>query len=133
MKQVTVVFEPIGLSVQVPAGQSIYQVALKAHVQIDGECGGVGKCGKCQVIIEHQESVSPLIKVEQNALNSDEINAGRRLACQTKILANITIFVPPDISGDSRRIQVDSIDKFITPKPELENSHFVFKNLIYQT
>jgi uncharacterized 2Fe-2S/4Fe-4S cluster protein (DUF4445 family) len=117
LKQVTIIFEPIGLSLQVSTGQSIYEAALKAHVPIGGECGGVGKCGKCQVIIEQQQSVSPISRVEQDILTKDEITAGRRLACQAKIIDDLSVYIPPDISGESRRIQVDSVDKFITPNP----------------
>ena len=119
LKQVTVVFEPIGLSVQVPSDQFIFQVALKAHVPIGGECGGVGKCGKCQVIIEHQDSVSAITKIEQDVLTRDEISSGRRLACQTMILDDLSVYIPPDTSGDTRRIQVDSVEKIITPNPAI--------------
>jgi uncharacterized 2Fe-2S/4Fe-4S cluster protein (DUF4445 family) len=117
LKQVTVVFEPIGLSIQSPMGQTVYQVALKTHIPIGGECGGVGKCGKCQVIIEHQNAVSPVTKIEHDVLTKDELASGRRLACQAKILGNLTVFVPPEIS--IRRIQVESIGDFTNPNPAI--------------
>jgi uncharacterized 2Fe-2S/4Fe-4S cluster protein (DUF4445 family) len=119
LKEVNVVFEPIGLSVKVPSGQSIHRVALKAHVPMGGECGGRGRCGKCQVSVGNKEAVSSTTGIEREVLTKDEIASGKRLACQTVILDDLTVYTPPDVSGGSRRIQVESVDRSITPNPAI--------------
>jgi uncharacterized 2Fe-2S/4Fe-4S cluster protein (DUF4445 family) len=119
LKEVNVVFEPIGLSVKVPSGQSIHRVALKAHVPIGGECGGRGRCGKCQVTVENRETVSSTTGIERELLTKGEIASGKRLACQTVIQDDLTVYIPPDVSGGSRRIQLESVDRAITPNPAI--------------
>jgi uncharacterized 2Fe-2S/4Fe-4S cluster protein (DUF4445 family) len=119
LKEVTVVFEPIGYSVKAPRGQSIYRVALKVHVPMGGECGGRGRCGKCRVTVENKEAVSSTTGIEREVLAKDEIASGKRLACQTVIQDDVTVYIPPDVSGGSRRIQVESVDRVITPNPAI--------------
>ena len=46
-----VTFLPQGKTVEIEAGKTILEAAAKAGVDIDGNCGGKGTCGKCKVKI----------------------------------------------------------------------------------
>ena len=74
-------------------GLSILDYIKKTGIEINAECGGKGKCGKCRVRIEKgKENLNELAKSEKSfSLSSDE-----RLACQAKVtkdVGNITVFI----------------------------------------
>ncbi|PIW46932.1 MAG: hypothetical protein COW18_10070 [Zetaproteobacteria bacterium CG12_big_fil_rev_8_21_14_0_65_54_13] len=66
---------------------------LDAHaVAVASECGGVGKCGFCLVVVESGRC-SPLTSVERATLSDEEITEGYRLACQARPLGNVALIV----------------------------------------
>lgn len=79
MKQVTVRIGTAAYSCE--AGTKISELSL-----FPLPCGGHGKCGKCKVIARGE--LSPLSDTERNKLTPDEIAAGVRLACCTKLLGD---------------------------------------------
>ena len=88
---VKVTFRPQNITVDVPRGSTIYEASLKAGVDVGGICGGVGKCGKCRVrVIEG--SVSEPTDTERSILG-EEVKNGIRLACQTRILGDVVVYV----------------------------------------
>jgi uncharacterized 2Fe-2S/4Fe-4S cluster protein (DUF4445 family) len=93
----TVTFQPSGRRGPTSAGQTLLDAARTLGVEIESTCGGKGVCGKCRVRIESDPgSVSPPNDVERKALGTDGLAAGARLACQTKILADVKVFVPEE-------------------------------------
>lgn len=98
---VRVRFEPDGTEVFVPAGTLLSKAAAAAGLSIEMPCGGMGTCGKCKVI------VSPATEPDDHAkkrLTEEELAAGVRLACHTRIMADMTVTVP-----DSSRSLVQKI------------------------
>jgi len=85
-KPVTVIFEPEGRRVEVSSRISVLEAAYKAGIAIRSECGGMGRCGKCRVIIPIKEVVEEATEAERRHLSSSELNVGYRLACQTLLL-----------------------------------------------
>lgn len=74
-------------------GLSILEHLRKAGIEINAQCGGKGKCGKCRVRIEKgNKSLNELTKPEKSfSLSSQE-----RLACQAKIIRDkrgIIVFI----------------------------------------
>ncbi len=67
----TVLFQPEGISIQVPSGTTLQQAQLRAGLQPDAPCGGRGTCGKCAVVLEDGRKV---------------------LACRTIVRENMTVF-----------------------------------------
>jgi uncharacterized 2Fe-2S/4Fe-4S cluster protein (DUF4445 family) len=66
---------------------------------LEGECGGLGKCGKCKVKI--LSSIGPPSPEEEELLAKEELEQGIRLACRTKLKKDLTIQVgeyAPDIT-----------------------------------
>jgi uncharacterized 2Fe-2S/4Fe-4S cluster protein (DUF4445 family) len=139
---VKIVFEPDGNKVTIAPGSNIFDAANKAGNKIRFECGGVGKCGKCRVIIKDREAVTELTKYERKQLSSSEIQSGYRLACQAAAKENVVVFVPPESRVESRRIQTTGLEKRIkinplikkfhvkVPKPTLDDGRSDFERLI---
>jgi uncharacterized 2Fe-2S/4Fe-4S cluster protein (DUF4445 family) len=77
----------------VPAqrGDTILDALQRADVEVDGDCGGLGKCGKCKIKI--LSVVRPPTKIERELLDEEEIKEGIRLACRTKITRDLAISV----------------------------------------
>ncbi len=104
MNIVTIVFEPERKRVNTPKGNTIFEVAKKAGVNIRSECGGKGSCGRCRVITRSSVVLGKLTDAEKEYLSESEIELGYRLACQAKALGDVTVLIPPESRLGSRKI-----------------------------
>ena len=82
---------PDDLWLKVRRGKTILEALQKTDVELEGDCGGLGQCGKCKVKI--LSSIGPPTSEAQELLDADELKAGVRLACRTKIRKEFTIYV----------------------------------------
>lgn len=71
-----------GRKIECESGVSLLKILREAGVFIGAPCSGNGKCGKCRVIVSGE--VTPITENEKRLLDSDEIESGVRLACETK-------------------------------------------------
>ena len=99
-----IVFEPSGLKTEVPPGATILEAARLAGVYLTSICGGDGYCGKCKVVVNSGETESP----PTTLLAPQEVRESIVLACQTRVLSDLTITVPRSHVLDTGRIVVDS-------------------------
>jgi uncharacterized 2Fe-2S/4Fe-4S cluster protein (DUF4445 family) len=113
-----VVFQPEGLKGCVQKGKSILEAARDLGVDIDAPCGGSEICGKCKVKIgegyfekygieSKPENLSPVSKHEITLLTEEELAGRYRLACCTKIMGDVVIFVP-DLSGALKQVILET-------------------------
>jgi uncharacterized 2Fe-2S/4Fe-4S cluster protein (DUF4445 family) len=76
-------------------------------VDIETSCGSKGTCGKCRVRVDAtggsaapgaqaESPVSPLTDSERRLLGPERLDAGLRLACQTRVQADVRVFVPEE-------------------------------------
>jgi uncharacterized 2Fe-2S/4Fe-4S cluster protein (DUF4445 family) len=107
MTQPLVVFTPSGKRGRFPRGTPVLQAARQLGVDIDSVCGGRAICGRCQVAVgegsfaklgiesgaDHLGAVTP---TETRYGERKGLAAGRRLACQATIEADVLIDVPPE-------------------------------------
>ncbi|HUS71476.1 MAG TPA: ASKHA domain-containing protein [Sedimentisphaerales bacterium] len=103
-KKYTVRFEPSGLKTEVPSGTILLEAARKAGVYLSSICGGDGYCGKCKAIIDQGQFQSR----PTTLLTPDETRENIVLACQTKVLSDITITVPKFHTLQASQILMDS-------------------------
>jgi len=77
----------------VPAdrGVTILDALQEADVELEGDCGGLGKCGKCKIKI--LSVVPPATKIERALLDKEELDEGVRLACRTPLMRDLAISV----------------------------------------
>jgi len=92
MKRYRVTFEPFGKTIEIPSGQSLFDTARDAGIELNSSCGGEGTCGKCKVIVREGRSMTASF----TKLSQEEIEKGYVLACQSQALSDITIEVPPE-------------------------------------
>lgn len=76
---------------RVPRGQTIWDALQPTEMELAGECGGLGHCGKCKVKVlsEPQEPTDE----ERALLGEDELAQGVRLACRTRLNQDLTISI----------------------------------------
>jgi uncharacterized 2Fe-2S/4Fe-4S cluster protein (DUF4445 family) len=91
-----------GVTVEGGTNESLLDIAKRTGVVIDAPCGGNGTCGKCRV---------KLLKGEVSGDSSKHIEAGEasqgwRLACATKPLSDIELFLPASAQAFQSRIRV---------------------------
>jgi len=82
---------PDDLWLRVRCGDTVWKALQEAGVELEGECGGLGKCGKCKVKV--LSSIGPPSKEEREFLDEEELKQGIRLACRTKIEKDLVIYI----------------------------------------
>ena len=106
---VRISFEPAGVTVQVPAGATVYEAAHAASLTVDAPCGGQGTCGKCRVVLSGTAVNAPTAP-ETEHLSTELLGKGMRLACQARVLADVTVTVPqPETMLVQKTIEADLI------------------------
>lgn len=100
-------FDPDNVDISVEEGTNLLEVAIAAGVHINASCGGNGVCGTCKVLIKTGEVEST--RTEQ--LSKEEYEQGLRQACQSRILTDLTAYVPIEsrlekaiLSRESKRV-----------------------------
>lgn len=101
-EQVTITFQPTGKQFSVPRGESLFEAAIEAGVEVDTVCGGNGTCGKCKIRFE--QDPPPSSPVHFMHLSGGEINQGYRLSCQVYAERDMVVQVPS--SGDHATVQI---------------------------
>jgi len=93
-----VTFQPSGRRNAPTAGEDLLTIARRAGVEIESACGGKGSCGKCRVRLEGAQTsaLSPITDSESRLLDADLLVAGTRLACQARVQADVSVFVPEE-------------------------------------
>ncbi|MFC2003219.1 2Fe-2S iron-sulfur cluster-binding protein [Chloroflexota bacterium] len=89
-KKVKVYFEPDNVGIVVEPGANLLQAAIDASVHLTASCGGTGVCGTCKVLVKTGE-----VETTRTArLSDEEYEQGIRQACQSKVLTDLTVYVP---------------------------------------
>ncbi|MGN0276538.1 MAG: 2Fe-2S iron-sulfur cluster-binding protein, partial [Hominisplanchenecus sp.] len=83
-------------------GESLLEVARKTNVAIDAPCSGNASCGKCRVKLIGGE----LDSKKTRHISDEEYAAGWRLACVSKIIADVAVLVPDIASAYRSRMKV---------------------------
>lgn len=116
---------------KVRRGVTVWEALRENDVEIEGDCGGLGKCGKCKITVI--TAIGGPSEEERSLLNEDELKGGIRLACQTRITKDMQIDLTASgtelefhqilKSGHRSIIELDPlIDKHIIAcAPDLEN------------
>ena len=97
-------FEPAGLKTEVPRGATLLEAARLAGVYLTSICGGDGYCGKCKVVVNEGDVDAP----STTLLSPQEVRDHIVLACQTRVLTDLSVTVPKTHLLDTGRILIDS-------------------------
>jgi len=97
-------FEPSGLKTEVPRGATLLEAARLAGVYVTSICGGDGYCGKCKVVVdEGQVESKPTPLLAPQEVRDDVV-----LACQARVLSDVTVTVPKSHLLDTGQILIDA-------------------------
>jgi uncharacterized 2Fe-2S/4Fe-4S cluster protein (DUF4445 family) len=124
-RQLRVTFQPSGRSVFVLLGTKIIEAVGRAGINIDMPCGGQGTCRKCRIQITSEAKGSPC-QADKDTFSQEELNNGWRLACQTSVQNDMTVYIPEEsLIVASQKILTKSrgIEE-IQPKPIITKIYF---------
>ena len=93
-----VTFFPGSIMAEVQDGETILDAAVRAGVQVNSVCGGKGTCGKCLVIVDGAADG------EVGQLSPEEFKLGYRLACQTRVRGDLSVFIPEESQVSEHQI-----------------------------
>jgi len=77
------------LWLKVRRGETIWKAMQDSDVELGGDCGGLGKCGKCKVRV--LSAIHPPTREERELLDEEELQQGVRLACRTHMNEDLVI------------------------------------------
>jgi uncharacterized 2Fe-2S/4Fe-4S cluster protein (DUF4445 family) len=121
--------QPEDIWLKVRQGDTIRKALRAGEVELGGDCGGLGKCGKCKVRV--LSLVDEPTEDEIELLDADELEQGIRLACRTKMVHDMVISVG-EPSAEPEYFQVLTTSHAISSTyiPESELEPLVDKKLI---
>ena len=87
-------------------GETLLSALRRMNLAVASPCGGNGTCGKCKVIA--CGALSEMTAEEEKFLRPDEISAGVRLACKTKIEGDFEVIMQSDDLSAETKFQAVS-------------------------
>lgn len=92
MGRVQLTFNPLGRSVRVPPGVTVFDAASWNGIAIDSTCGGHGTCKKCKVQIS--DGSVPVSRLDVRSFTPEQLRDGWRLACLAQATGDLAVEVP---------------------------------------
>lgn len=124
--EVTITFQPVGRSFTVKRGNTLFDIAAEAGVEVDTVCGGNGSCGKCRVRFEDlTPAPTPLDYLH---LTAGEIAQGFRLSCQVAADRDMVVQMPPGGSRVGVRILHHGVSRDIELLPNIRKVFVPYEN-----
>jgi uncharacterized 2Fe-2S/4Fe-4S cluster protein (DUF4445 family) len=94
------------------------EAAQALGVDISTLCAGKGTCGKCKIrVMGDAGDTLERTESELKHLSEDEVQAGIRLACLTRLGESTVIHVPLRSRVGSQRLQTEGLDVPVEPNP----------------
>lgn len=125
-----VTFLPEGEAVEIEKGRRLLEAATKAGVYVNSICGGDGICGKCRLVVKHGKvKMSPT-----TLLSREDIRKGYVLACQTEVIGDVEVEVPPESKVEGKIFIDRDAQRFrALYAPVKERAAFAYDPLIQKT
>ena len=107
---------PDDLWLKVRQGETVWNALQESQIELSGECGGLGKCGKCKIRVI--SAIGPPSNEEEELLDDDELVQGVRLACRTQVNKDLVIHIGGTVSNaESYQILKSGHRPFLNPLP----------------
>ena len=127
-KEFKIAFMPSGKRGSFPEGTTILDASRSLGVDLDSVCGGRAICGRCQIelaegqfakhgITSDSSHLSDVSEPEKKYAKRKSLQKERRLGCQSKLLGDVVIDVPPESQLHQQIVRKDfeATDIFINP------------------
>lgn len=82
---------PDQLWLKVRRGVTVWEALQNTDVDLEGDCGGLGRCGKCKIRVI--SAIKPASDGEKALLEDGELTTGVRLACRTRLATDLQVDV----------------------------------------
>ncbi|MFH1929991.1 MAG: ASKHA domain-containing protein [Pseudomonadota bacterium] len=126
-----VIFQPSGCRGFVDKGKTLKEASIALGVDIEGVCGEQAICGTCKVRIEEgdfekygikstRDHLSPMGPTERKFFNIRQEEGGYRLACQTRILGDVVVFVPEESRMGKQVVRKAATDRPMRVNPAVK-------------
>jgi uncharacterized 2Fe-2S/4Fe-4S cluster protein (DUF4445 family) len=102
----TVDLEPAGKRIESLTGTTLLEIIQKSGIDLVASCSGAGFCGTCRVQII-QGNTNPPTQTEKDTLEEADVQLGLRLACQTKVMGDLKVFLPPSSLIQTQTFQIE--------------------------
>jgi uncharacterized 2Fe-2S/4Fe-4S cluster protein (DUF4445 family) len=105
-----ITFQPDGQTVRMPLGSTLLDAAQAADIHLNASCSGKGSCGKCKIVVAQGKvdtASTPL-------LTDQEKEKGYVLACQTRILEDLTVRIPEE--DLARKLKIAGTGQAVTAR-----------------
>ncbi|MEJ2041149.1 MAG: ASKHA domain-containing protein, partial [Desulfosarcinaceae bacterium] len=86
----------------------LLDAARLADFHVNASCNGSGACGKCKLVVTSGETESPSTPL----LSDAEKEKGYVLACQSKVVADVSVDIPPEVA--EQRLKVAGMGRTVT-------------------
>jgi ferredoxin len=92
---------PAGTRVDCAAGESVFEVARRAGINVTTACVGKATCGLCRVkVIAGEEHLSPFNSAERKHLGNVYFINKLRLSCQARLAeGDVVVELPAALPG----------------------------------
>jgi uncharacterized 2Fe-2S/4Fe-4S cluster protein (DUF4445 family) len=111
-KRVNVLFQPGDKTAAMDPGSTLLEAANAAGVHLNTSCNGKGSCGKCKLVVPEGRVDS----VPTPLLTDSEKAKGYVLACQSKLVQDVTVRIPEETL--ERRLKIAGMGQAATAKLE---------------
>lgn len=92
-------------------GQTILDISIAGKVPHWRECGGRGKCTTCRVrVLDGAANLSPANAIEQRLAKARKWDPTIRLACQARVLGDVTLERVLLSGADISQLQIETLD-----------------------
>ena len=131
-KEYKIAFMPSGKRGSFPEGTTILDASRSLGVDLDSVCGGRAICGRCQIeltegkfakhgIQSKSDHLSGITESEKKYAKRKSLDKKRRLGCQSKLLGDVVIDIPPESQLHQQIVRKDfeATDIFINPITQL--------------
>ncbi len=92
-----ILFDQFNIKIRAKKGSTVFEAAENHGIFLRSDCGKKGTCGKCRVIVDNLDNLSPKTSTEEKVLSPSQLESLQRLACQAKICGPVTITIPEDL------------------------------------
>ncbi len=102
---IKVIFRPENIESHCKFGENLLEVARRADIFIDAPCNGNVSCGKCKVKL-----VKGKVETKKSHhIKDEEWDEGYILACNTKVIEDIEIEVPSNLSSSMHGMKIEDL------------------------
>jgi len=88
----SIIFLPDNKKILTKENETILEVAQQSNIPLTHVCKGNARCSTCRIqIVEGIENVSPRTELEEDIAVQMDFSSDIRLACQSKIIGDMTV------------------------------------------